>query len=86
MFADSDRKIVVGERFEKIRNPGPENTNRLFEEVFLEVLTAHGNITVIAADLDLRTLRYGLAVLIKADHHRRLGTAMADGFDLLVII
>jgi hypothetical protein len=84
--ANTERKTVFGERFEKVKIPGPENSKLLFEEVFLEVLAAHGNVAVIAADLDLQTFRYGLAVLIQADHHRCLGTAVADRLDLLEVI
>ncbi len=48
--------------------------------IFLEVFAAHRNITVVATDLDLRTLRDGVAILIEPDHHGCLVATKTDRF------
>ena len=46
------------------------------------MLSAHGDITVVAADFRLCTLDNGVASGIDAQVHRRFATAIADGFHL----
>ena len=48
--------------------------------------SAHRNIRVVAANLDLCPGADGVALLVQPNHHRRLASAVADGLDLAQFI
>ena len=51
-------------------------------DAFFEVSPADGHVSLVAADLDLRSVADRLTVFTKPQHHRRFAAAVTDRLDL----